>query len=264
MLRKLLKHTWARHLFYWISFVLFFTIVWGTADGDYFTSLKIQLCSLPSRLVLVYVTLRVLFVKYFKSKQYVKLFFLYLLLLIFTGVFIQRPMMLYFARPFLSLDWVNPEFFVVTEIVNTILDVNLAAILPISNFFYKAYKTTYEKSMALEKQSLNQGTGDIEGFLLVKVEKTLQKLPLSEIVYIESQKNYVKICTTKKKIYTYKSISSVEEELPKDYFIRIHRSFIIGRHFIESFSPSKVVVNGFVISVGRKYKERLKNELGYF
>ena len=60
------------------------------------------------------------------------------------------------------------------------------------------------------------------------------------------------------------SLSAIEDELPTQKFIRVHRSFIIGRDYIDSFSPTQVDLKGTIIPVGRKYKNEVIEALGYF
>ncbi|VAW25500.1 hypothetical protein MNBD_BACTEROID04-891, partial [hydrothermal vent metagenome] len=101
-------------------------------------------------------------------------------------------------------------------------------------------------------------------FIYLKVEKSLQKIFIRDIIFIESLKNYIKVKTIDREIIAYKSISSIEKELPKKKFLRVHRSFIIGLNFIDSFSPSKLLLKEFSIPIGRKYKDKVKDVLGYF
>ena len=76
----------------------------------------------------------------------------------------------------------------------------------------------------------------------------------SEIVYIESQREYIKIVTTKKEYVSKMSTNEIEELLPANLFKRIHRSFIVSINKIESYTAEEVEVNGVPIPVGRGYK----------
>lgn len=222
----------------------------------------IQVFGLPARLILVYITLFLLF-PFFIKKGYLTFIISYLLLLVGISVLIQRPMMLYFIQPNYLPQWVNLDFFAITEIMNTILDVNLAAVIPLGYTFFKFWKETERKATELEKKNSSLSKGD-GGFLYLKVEKTLQKIFYNDILFIESLKNYVKVKTREREIIAYKSIVSMESSLPREKFLRVHRSFIVGVDFIDSFSPSKLEINGHTIPVGRKYKEQVKEILGYF
>lgn len=260
--KKIITNPLVRHIAYWLLFVLFFTVVWGTYDNDYHRNLMIQLFSLPSRLILVYITLYILFPKFFLKKQYVKFLLFYMLLLISVSLFIQRSLMFYFVQPNYLQDWESSNFFVVTEIMNTILDVNIAAIIPLGYTFFKVWRKMNQKTIELEEQRLK--VEKEKEFIYLKVEKSLQKIFIRDIIFIESLKNYIKVKTIDREIIAYKSISSIEKELPKKKFLRVHRSFIIGLNFIDSFSPSKLILKGISIPIGRKYKDKVKEVLGYF
>ncbi|MDD7885763.1 LytTR family DNA-binding domain-containing protein [Flavivirga sp. 57AJ16] len=146
--------------------------------------------------------------------------------------------------------------------MNTLLDVNIAVIIPFGYVFFKSWQKTNQKTIELEKKQLEY-VNDNE-FIYLKVEKSLQKIFIKDIIFIESLKNYIKVKAIDRDIIAYKSISAIEKELPKKKFLRVHRSFIIGLNFIDSFSPSKLLLKGVSIPIGRKYKDKVKEVLGYF
>ncbi len=251
-----------RHLAYWCSYVLFFTLIWGTYDGNYIKNLLIQLFGLPSRIILVYITIYYLFPKLFEKRHYLKFVMYYILLLVLVSLSIQRPTMLYFIQPNFLPDWQNSAFFKITEITNTVLDVNLAIIIPLIYTIVKRDKTIKEKVIEYEKNESSH-TSIKNAFINFKVEKTIIKVNLKDIIYIESLKNYIRVNMVNENIVVYKSISALQKELPPSKFLRIHRSFIIGIDYIESFSPSKLAVNKTELPIGRKYKDEVKRSLNY-
>ena len=251
-----------KHFFYWLAFVLFFTIIWGTYDNNYYRNLMIQMFSLPARATLVYVTLYILIPIFFLKKKYTEFIFSFIILLIGASVFIQRPLIFYAVQPLYLQDFKSDHFFAITEIMNTILDVNLAIIIPLGYVFFNSWQKTNQKTIELEQQRLKQNSE--KDFIYLKIEKSLQKVFMKDIVYIESQKNYIKLKTVEREFFTHKSISSIEELLPKKQFLRVHRSYIVAIKFIDSFSPSKLILKGVSIPVGRKYKDEVKDTLGYF
>lgn len=94
-------------------------------------------------------------------------------------------------------------------------------------------------------------------FIYVKADKKTVKVFLKDIFYIESLKDYVIIHTPIKRIITKQKISYLEQKLPEDYFIRIHRSFIISINKIEAFSSTSIDVNGQELPIGRSYKSEV-------
>src|SRR5688572_27339422 len=73
-------------------------------------------------------------------------------------------------------------------------------------------------------------------FIYVKVDRKMIKILLDDILYIESDKDYVKVFTTNSTIITRQTISSVEAMLSENKFFRIHRSYIVSLDKIQSFS----------------------------
>jgi len=91
--------------------------------------------------------------------------------------------------------------------------------------------------------------------LFFNVNKKHVKIYLDDILYIESLREYVKITTRDKAILTKIQLGEIEEMLATNNFLRVHRSFIVSKNKIESFSPSEIEINGTQIPVGRNYKE---------
>lgn len=99
-------------------------------------------------------------------------------------------------------------------------------------------------------------------FIYVKADKKTVKVYLKDILYIESLKDYVMIHTPTKRITTKQKISYLEQKLPEEHFIRIHRSFIISVDKIEAFSPSSIDIHGQELPIGRSYKSEVSKLLG--
>lgn len=98
-------------------------------------------------------------------------------------------------------------------------------------------------------------------FIYVRVEKKMVKLYLDDILYIESLKDYVAITTIHKKVVTKQKISYLEQKLPEDKFIRIHRSYIIAMDKIEAFSPTYIEIAHNDLPIGRSYKPTVMERL---
>jgi DNA-binding LytR/AlgR family response regulator len=101
--------------------------------------------------------------------------------------------------------------------------------------------------------------GREKNYLFLSVQKKKVKILFSEIVYIESQREYIKIVTTKKEYLSKLSTHEMEALLPANHFRRVHRSFIVSMSKIESYSAEEVEVNGVSIPIGRGYKGILEN-----
>jgi len=104
-----------------------------------------------------------------------------------------------------------------------------------------------------EKQS-SIATGETRNYLFLNVQKKKVKILFSEILYIESQREYIKIVTTKKEYVSKMSTHEMEDLLPTNLFKRIHRSFIISLTKIDSYTAEEVEINGTSIPIGRDYR----------
>lgn len=109
-----------------------------------------------------------------------------------------------------------------------------------------------------EKQKLNEQQ-EPKDHLFLNVQKKKVKILFSEIVYIESQREYIRIVTTKSEYLSKMSTHEIETLLPSQLFKRIHRSFIVSIKKIESYTAEMVEVNGVSIPVGRGYRNILEN-----
>lgn len=101
-----------------------------------------------------------------------------------------------------------------------------------------------------------------EQFIFFKSDKKMIKVFLHEILFIESLKDYVKITTEEKEVITHQKISYLENKLPNEGFLRVHRSFIIAIRKIDSYSATEIEIQGSSIPIGRNYKNEVLVKLG--
>jgi len=100
---------------------------------------------------------------------------------------------------------------------------------------------------------------EIKDFIFLNVQKKKVKILFSEIVFIESQREYIKIVTTKREFISKMSTHEIEDILPPHLFKRIHRSFIVSVSKIDSYTADMVEVNGFSLPIGRGYRDVIEN-----
>jgi len=113
------------------------------------------------------------------------------------------------------------------------------------------------KTAQAEKQILSESQ-EIKDYLFLNVQKKKVKILFSEIVYIESQREYIKIVTTRNEYFSKMSTHEIESLLPASLFKRIHRSFIVSVNKIESYTAEMVEVDGVSIPIGRDYRDVIK------
>jgi two-component system LytT family response regulator len=91
-------------------------------------------------------------------------------------------------------------------------------------------------------------------FIYLRVDRKLVKIILSEILYIESAKDYVKLFTKDKCLITRQTISSIEAMLSGNEFARIHRSYIVAVSKIKSLTNELVEIGNTELPIGKLYK----------
>jgi two-component system, LytTR family, response regulator len=80
------------------------------------------------------------------------------------------------------------------------------------------------------------------------------KVLLNDIVYIESDKDYVKVFTEKGFVITRQTIASVEAMLSENQFIRVHRSYIVSLNKLKSFTAETVEIGNKELPIGKLYR----------
>jgi DNA-binding LytR/AlgR family response regulator len=98
-------------------------------------------------------------------------------------------------------------------------------------------------------------------FLFFNVSNRKVKIFLDDILYAESKKEYSKIVTREREVATKLQLGQLEEQLPKDKFLRVHRSFIVAKDRVQSFSTTVIEINNKMLPIGRMYKSQVMSAL---
>lgn len=119
-------------------------------------------------------------------------------------------------------------------------------------------KLTTDSNKPSIHDSSHQGHHD---YIFVKADKKLVKVNYQDIIYIEGLKDYVIIRTEAGRIITLQTMKSLEEKMPQDIFLRIHRSYIVNIGKINAVNGNMVEVTERnetkQISVGKNYRDQL-------
>lgn len=122
--------------------------------------------------------------------------------------------------------------------------------------------TEHNQSNNTIAKSVTEENSHTESFVYFRADRKMVKVMLQDILYVESMKDYVKIFTTSGQIISKQSISSVEEMLPDNKFIRTHRSFIISLEKIKSFTNELIEIEKAEIPIGKLYRNAVIKVLG--
>ena len=118
--------------------------------------------------------------------------------------------------------------------------------------FVKAVNRAYEM-YKLKNKTIS--VDDSKEYIFVKADYKSVKINFDDILYIEGLKDYIKIITKEKTVLTLMRMKHIEEKLPSDKFIRVHRSYIISIKNIESVKKSNVQIGSNDIPVSDFYRD---------
>lgn len=98
-----------------------------------------------------------------------------------------------------------------------------------------------------------------DSYMTIRADRKWYKINFNELRFIEGQKAYVTFHTTTRKITALMSLKELEETLPAELFIRIHKSFIVSINHIETLEGNMIGICGQKLSVGSNYREQVNN-----
>ncbi len=102
---------------------------------------------------------------------------------------------------------------------------------------------------------------DPNDYVFISDSKKLVKVSYSDILYLESNQNYVNIITKEKKIMALMSLKRVLEQLPSDNFIQVHRQYAVNKLHVEGLEGNQLIVSGYKILVSRRMREAVYKKL---
>jgi two-component system, LytTR family, response regulator len=97
--------------------------------------------------------------------------------------------------------------------------------------------------------------------LTIKSNNKYYKINIDEILYLESQKDYIKFVLKEQEITTKHKISEIENALTNHGFLRIHRSYIINQKHLHSFTATHIETGKYTIPIGHSYKELVMSKI---
>lgn len=135
--------------------------------------------------------------------------------------------------------------------------------------FFQAINKAIEKTGIRNEKIIERSVAPAEqqevkpalDFLTVKADYKIYKINYSDLIYIEGQHEYVTFHTSTRRITALYSLKSLEEQLPADQFLRIHKSYIISFHFVEDIEGNSVSVAGTRLPIGGSYRDALMSRL---
>lgn len=119
--------------------------------------------------------------------------------------------------------------------------------------FLKAVNKAFEK---LERKERGGALAPATS-IFIKADKKVYKVNLADILYIEALDDYVKVVTTQTHYLVHDTLKSLQEELPADQFMRVHKSYIIAGNKIVFIEGNYVKIGDRDIPIGASYREEV-------
>jgi two-component system LytT family response regulator len=120
---------------------------------------------------------------------------------------------------------------------------------------FERFLVAVNKVKTAQKTTVLEAGTVTKDYLFLNVQKKKVKIHFNDILFIESQREYIKIVTIKKEYYSKMTTTEIESILPAAQFRRIHRSFIVSVNKIESYNSEMVEINGVQLPIGRAYRD---------
>ena len=107
----------------------------------------------------------------------------------------------------------------------------------------------------------NKDVSITNDFFFIKCNSKIEKIMMAEVIYIEAMANYVIIYTKQKKYITYLTFSGIEEQLPAELFVRIHKSFLVAISAIQTIDGNEVITNIARLPLSKNYRNEVMSRI---
>lgn len=131
-------------------------------------------------------------------------------------------------------------------------------------FSFERFLKAINKAESLLNKENDQGQSAPnfkEDYLTIKADHKLYKVQYKDIKYIEGMREYVSFHIPDGRITALLSLKSLEDSLPKNQFIRCHKSYIINKNIVSSLEGNNLTIGDKSIPIGLSYKENVIKEV---
>ena len=118
----------------------------------------------------------------------------------------------------------------------------------------RAFYELRSKSFAFDKEHQSE-------YIIIKQGYDKHKISIHDILYLEAMKDYTRMVTSTGQYLVLGTFTAMHDQLPQDRFVRIHRSYIVNQHKIESVAGNRVFISGHELPIGKSYKYALEGIL---
>ncbi len=123
-------------------------------------------------------------------------------------------------------------------------------------FSYDRFLKAVNKAIAVAGTK-NESNDTPKDHIFIKCKGMIVKVLIDDILFIETAKDYVFIHTTSDKHLTLVSLKHIEEELPKEKFIRVHRYYLVGLKHVKKLEGNLIYVGSHKIKISRSLRNQV-------
>lgn len=128
-------------------------------------------------------------------------------------------------------------------------------------FTYQRFLESLQKIHLKEETPVAESQSPLNNAIFIKSDGKLVRLNNEDILYIESMGDYVKFVTNDKKYITHNTIKALEERINKEYFMKVHRSYIINITKIDDIRENDLFIKGTEIPISKAHKQDVLRKL---
>ncbi len=127
--------------------------------------------------------------------------------------------------------------------------------------FERFFKAVLKAKEYYEIRETNTKEADTAEYFFIKADNKLVKILFDDVLYVEALQNYVTIHTPAKKYMTYLTFKSVEDYLPAEKFLKVHKSYIVAASKIDSIEGNDIKIGQQHIPISRNQKDEVMDKL---
>ena len=118
-----------------------------------------------------------------------------------------------------------------------------------------------DKAREILQSNTEEVKMDDDEFIFIRDSNIVRRLKLDDILFAEAMGDYVKLLTSQKFFAIHTTLKAVEERLPANKFIRVHRSYIVAITKIDTIQDGALVINGKPVPVADAYRAALNKRM---
>lgn len=98
-------------------------------------------------------------------------------------------------------------------------------------------------------------------YFFVRCERKFEKVFFQDVSYIEGLQNYAVIHVRDRKLITYITLTSLENQLPKDQFLKVHKSYLISMPHVKAIEGDEIILEHVRIPISRTLRDQVVQQI---